>query len=171
MSIKKYLKNISYFRILLDVVMEYSAINMVILLGTQHKDAIMNSTVLEFYVLAAGIFLLMLGLIEVIMPNRIFAVWGKWVSNRYFFLHGLLLICAGLPFTCYGTTVSGILIFIVGLIVVFTGPFILFYSAKVRELFLLSMNDMDETDIRRLIYIDATVRFAVGFLFVYGHGI
>ena len=129
----------------------------------------MNSTVLEFYVLAAGIFLLMLGLIEVIMPNRIFAVWENG-SNRLF-LHGLLLICAGLPFTCYGTTISGILIFIVGLIVVFTGPFILFYSAKVRELFLLSMNDMDETDIRRLIYVDATVRFAVGFLFVYGHGI
>jgi uncharacterized protein YjeT (DUF2065 family) len=107
----------------------------------------------------------MMSLIELISPSRSFLMWGKWVSNRFFPAHGLALIFIGLPLTVYKGYLSSV-IFAVGLIVVFTGPFILIYPEKIRKVFNDSGNMFNDKEIRAMIYTDAFFRFATGSVFL-----
>ncbi|TAL39579.1 MAG: hypothetical protein EPN93_01140 [Spirochaetes bacterium] len=122
---------------------------------------------LGYYILLFGVVLIITGTSEFMMPGRFFAFWKAWVSHRLFFLHGAGLIAVGFPLTCYGSAPMGTFVLGFGLLLVFTGPFILLYANKIRKLFLVTTADMDEAASRHLIYFDAGVRLAVGALFVY----
>ncbi len=56
-----------------------------------------------------------------------------------------------------------------GLILVFTGPFILLYADRVRSLFLDSVTRMSPAAARRLILIDAALRVGFGLFMSYAY--
>jgi hypothetical protein len=120
---------------------------------------------IAIYILVTGIALISLSLFEFIMPQRAFRLWFRYLSGRAFFLHGLILIIGGLPLVMYRGFLSTI-IFIIGVMVILMGPFILLYSEKIREMFHSVTLDLDQRGIRNLVYFDATVRCAVGILFI-----
>ncbi len=123
----------------------------------------------SLYILVFGAVLLVTGCVELAMPARMFAFWKAWVGNRFFFLHGALLIALGLPLTCYNNAPMNAFVFGFGIILVFTGPFILFYANRIRRLFDATTVDMDESSLRHLVYFDAGVRLAIGAAFVYSY--
>jgi hypothetical protein len=92
-------------------------------------------------------------------------MWKNWVSMRIFPLHGLALIMIGLPLTTYKGYLSS-LIFFIGLIIVLTGPFILIYPEKIRNVFSSSGNLFQEKDIKIMIYMDAFFRLGAGSVFL-----
>ena len=102
---------------------------------------------------------------------RALALWRSWISSRFFFLHGTVLIALGLPLTCAGGSTEGRIIFSLGLILVFTGPFILLYADRVRSLFLDSVSRMGPSAARMLILVDAALRVGFGLFMVcaYAH--
>ena len=115
--------------------------------------------------------LVIIGSIQAIMallgfffPHRIFLMWKKWVLNRFFPLHGIVLIFTGLPLTVYNGYLSGI-IFIIGLVVVFSGPFILIYPEKLVKLFENSNELFSTKDIKVMIYVDAALRSGASMVF------
>jgi len=116
-------------------------------------------------------FLIIIGSIQIVIaflgfffPYRTFIMWKKWVLNRYFPLHGMVLIIAGLPLTVYNGYLSRI-IFIIGLIVVFSGPFILIYPEKLVGLFKKSDELFTNNDIKIMIYLDALLRSGASVIF------
>lgn len=116
-------------------------------------------------------FLILIGSIQAIMafagfffPLRIFLMWKKWVQNRFFPLHGIALIFVGLPLTVYNGYLARV-IFIIGLIVVFTGPFILIYPEKFIKIFENSDELFNDRDIKAIIFLDAALRSAASGIF------
>jgi hypothetical protein len=99
------------------------------------------------------------GLTELIAPVMSYGFWKRWVRNRYFYIHGLFLIAAGFPLTIYKGYFSGIL-FVIGLIIVLTGPFILIYPEKIKEVFYEAERDMNPDSIKKLIYFDSAMRIS-----------
>lgn len=121
-----------------------------------------GAAMLNIYIMAFGIVLLLMGTLEVAAPLRVLALWRRWIAHRLFFLHGGMLIAAGLPLTCAGGSAAGCILFSFGLLLVFTGPFILIYADRVRVMFLSATSDMAASAGRRLIFIDAALRIAAG---------
>lgn len=121
---------------------------------------------LDIYIMVFGGVLLLMGGIEMVAPLRVLALWRRWIAHRLFFLHGAMLIATGLPLTCAGGSTSGRIIFSLGLLLVFTGPFILLYADRVRALFLSTTSEMEASSGRRLILLDAALRVAAGLLMV-----
>lgn len=116
---------------------------------------------IRLYILIFGIFFITLGMSDLIMPRRIFSVWRAWSSSKFFFLHGLLLIAAGLPLTVYDGRFSPF-IFITGLIVVLSGPFVLLYPDKFRQMFQAASDEFNDWHVKKLMYVEGAVRIAVG---------
>ncbi len=117
------------------------------------------------YVLILGTVLIAVGGIEVIIPQRAFRFWQKWVSTKLFFLHGLILIAAGFPLTVYNGPLSTVL-FVFGLLAVLMGPFILIYPEKIRQMFLAMGKELKDHDITRIIYAEGLLRIAAGIICV-----
>ncbi|MCU0846523.1 MAG: hypothetical protein MUD12_01385 [Spirochaetes bacterium] len=128
----------------------------------------MVSEALYIYVLSLGIFLIVLGVVEIIAPLKVFEIWTKWVSRKEFFMHGLILIVGGFPLTVYNGALSG-LIFFMGLVPVLIGPFILFYPEKVKNVFLEMSSEMssdsEKSSIKKIILFDAGIRISIGVVF------
>ncbi len=118
---------------------------------------------LAVYILILGIVLMLIGGIEVILPLRAFWFWQEWFSKKLFFLHGSLLIIAGFPLTIYKGPLSTIL-FIFGLLAVMTGPFILIYPDKIRQMFQAMAEEIKEPDIKKIIYAEGLMRIAAGII-------
>jgi hypothetical protein len=118
---------------------------------------------LSYYVLVLGMFLVLAGSLEVIIPLRAFACWKRWSSSKFFFLHGILLIAAGFPLTLYEGPLSGV-IFAMGLLASLTGPFVLLYPDKFRMMFASVAEEMKEPSIRKMVYIEGFLRLAAGAL-------
>ena len=118
------------------------------------------------YVLVLGILLALTGSTELTFRERAFRFWMRWFSHRLFFLHGALLIVMGFPLTFYNGKWSTF-VFITGLVMVMTGPFLLVYPEKFRN----NVGEMEqqtgEGAIRGLLIFDAAVRVIVGTLLVY----
>ena len=128
--------------------------------------------IINQYVFILGIVLTVMGIIELLIPIRIFNLWEKWVSHKLFFLHGLLLILLGFPLTLYKNLLNLFIaksIFGIGVIAVLMGPFILFYPEKIRGIFLKISGEVEKKAARRIIYLDAIIRISVGLLFVYSN--
>lgn len=118
------------------------------------------------YVFFLGVTIFILGVLELAFPQRIFSLWRKGVSHRFFHLYGIFLSAVGFPLTLYPDCFMRVVIFAVGIVLVFTGPFILLYPEKIRNTFLEATGDMEQGDIRRFVYIDAVVRIILGIIFI-----
>jgi len=125
----------------------------------------MMEFLIERFVLYAGIFLVSAGSLELVFSRQAYRFWEKWVASRFFPLHGILLIAAGLPLTAYSGTFSTF-IFIVGLTVVFTGPFVLLYPEKIRSSFRDVSREEGEIFQRRLVRFDGILRILCGVVFI-----
>jgi hypothetical protein len=128
--------------------------------------------IINQYVFILGIVLTGMGIIELLIPMRIFNLWEKWISHKLFFLHGLLLILLGFPLTLYKNLLNLFIaksIFGIGVIAVLIGPFILFYPEKIREIFLKISGEVENKAAKRIIYLDAIIRISVGLLFIYSN--
>ncbi|OHD63254.1 MAG: hypothetical protein A2176_11760 [Spirochaetes bacterium RBG_13_51_14] len=123
---------------------------------------------ISLYVMSLGIFLILLGCAELCAPLAAFRLWTAWTSKKLFFLHGILLIAAGFPLTIYRGRLS-VIIFIMGLIMVLMGPFVLMYPEKFRDMFRSIGNEMKDGEIRKIIYVEAGIRVTSGILMVAGH--
>lgn len=116
---------------------------------------------IRLYMLIFGIFFIIVGISDLIIPRRVFSIWRSWSSKKFFFLHGLLLIAAGLPLTVYEGRFSTF-IFITGLIIVLSGPFVLLYQDKFRQMFQAASDEFNDWNIKKLMYVEGAVRIAVG---------
>jgi hypothetical protein len=124
---------------------------------------------LSLYMLVFGAVLIVTGTVELLIPARMFAFWKAWVGNRFFFLHGAFLIALGLPLTCFSNAPMSTFVFGFGIILVFTGPFILLYANRIRKIFDATTADMDEASLRHLVFFDAGLRLVIGAAFVYSY--
>lgn len=128
--------------------------------------------IINQYVFTLGIILTGFGIIELIIPLRIFHLWQRWVSHKLFYLNGLLLILFGFPLTLYKNLFNAFIdksIFGIGVIAVLVGPFILLYPEKIRVIFQKISEEIENRAVRRIIYLDALIRIPVGLLFIYSN--
>lgn len=102
---------------------------------------------------------------ELLFPLKSFYAWSRWVSFRFFPLHGAALVMIGFPLTIYKGYLSSV-IFWIGMLIVLTGPFILVYPEKVRNVFNESNEAFSERERRIMIYMDAVFRGAAGVIFL-----
>jgi hypothetical protein len=116
---------------------------------------------LLYYLLTLGIFLACAGTFEICLPLKAFAFWKKWSSSKFFFLHGILLIAAGFPLTIYTGPLSW-LIFVMGLLAVLTGPFVLIYPDKFKMMFGAAAEELKDPTIKKMVVAEGAVRIAVG---------
>ncbi len=116
---------------------------------------------IQKYIFSLGIFIFSVGIIEIIFPLKMFTFWKKWVSNRYFFLYGIILIIAGFPLTVYKGSLSTI-IFTIGTFIAFTGPFILFFPEKLNNTLNKMTNELEVPKLKKMILFDASVRIITG---------
>lgn len=121
---------------------------------------------ISLYVLILGTVFTAMGSAELTFRERAFRFWMGWFAHRLFFLHGAVLIALGFPLTFYDGKWSAF-VFIVGLIMVLTGPFMLIYPEKIRESFSEISSEAGEESLRGLVVFDAAVRVVVGLLFIY----
>ena len=120
------------------------------------------------YILVLGIFLIALSTVEFLAADKIFRLWKGWIYHKLFPLHGLVLVCGGLPLTFFRDTISGKIMFGIGILVVMTGPFILLFPERVRHLFSVTEQEMSgEGEAAGIIYLDAVVKGAAGSFFIY----
>jgi hypothetical protein len=116
---------------------------------------------IKIYVLSLGIILVILGAIDFAAPAAVFKLWKRWVARKSFFLHGLLLIIAGLPLTISQGTLSWLLL-IIGLVPVLMGPFILIYPEKFRTIFIAMSKEMSGAAIKKMFYAEGALLMAGG---------
>lgn len=119
------------------------------------------------YILFLGIALVLLALMEFVFPAVIFRIWKRWVNNKFFPFHGLILVAGGFPITQFRETFMGKIMLVIGLIVVFTGPFIIFFPDRIRHFFELSIKDLNSDELRHLVYVDGVMRLVVGIIFLF----
>ena len=118
---------------------------------------------LMYYILTFGCVAFAIGLLEIIIPQVMMSLWIKWTSSKLYFIHGIILIAAGFPLTQIpSSNPLSIPLFIVGLIIVFTGPFILIYPEKVKKLFLEGLDELGHEDSHLALIIDALFQIIVG---------
>ncbi len=119
------------------------------------------------YIFFLGVFLLFLAIIEFIIPFKILQLWKSWVAHKFFPVHGMILIVGGFPITQFRDTISGIIMMIVGVIVILSGPFVLLFPDRVRYFFNITINELDREERKHLVYLDAIIRFIVAALFLF----
>lgn len=107
-----------------------------------------------------------MGSVELTLREHAFRFWMRWFGHRLFFLHGAVLIVLGFPLTFYNGKWSTF-VFIAGLLMVLTGPFILIYPEKIRTSFDEIAEEAGEESLRGLVVFDAAVRVVAGVLFIY----
>ena len=112
---------------------------------------------INLFILGFGIVQFCIFIAEILFPHRSFNIWNTWISNRFFPLHGALLIFAGFPLIAYKGYLSSI-IFYIGLVVVLSGPFVLIYPEKIREAFSYSSETFKENSLKKIVRFDAVMR-------------
>ena len=129
----------------------------------------MMSHFFSWYVLALGTGLVIISAIEFSAADKVFRLWKSWIFHPLFPVHGLLLACGGLPLTFFRDTVSGKIMFCVGLVVVLTGPFIMLFPGRIRTMFTLTEQEFRQEDepMDGLIYLDAVIKGACGIFFIF----
>ena len=125
------------------------------------------ATILSYYILSLGIALIILCIIQILIPEKIYSIWKKWISHRFFKVHGALIMVGGLPLTLFREGIAGKIMICIGIFVVFMGPFILLFPDKLRDLYILTESEIKEEDRKGIIYFDALIRGISGAIFVY----
>ncbi|MBP9024487.1 MAG: hypothetical protein KBH06_14895 [Spirochaetes bacterium] len=121
----------------------------------------------DTYLLILSGFLILISAAGFIFPVRIFQKWEKWTESRFFRFHGAALIAGGFPLLNYRGTVSGTALFIVGLIVIFTAPFIIIFPELFRKALDTTKDEFTEMDKKAIVYTDSIVRLFVSALMLY----
>ncbi|MCX8122537.1 MAG: hypothetical protein N3F66_00050 [Spirochaetes bacterium] len=117
------------------------------------------------FIFVLGIYLVIIGFLELIMPKHMLRLWIKVSSSKIYFLYGIVLICAGFPLTQVpSSNPLSTPLFIIGLIVVFSGPFVLIYPEKIRNLFFQGIDELGYAGSRFAILVDAIARITVATL-------
>lgn len=119
-----------------------------------------------FYVLAIGALFSLMGALELAIRERSYRFWMRWFAHRLFFIHGILLVSLGFPLTFYNGKWSTF-VFIVGLFMVITGPFVIIYPEKIRESFEEISSEMGEDVVKKLVLFDSATRLVIGIIFLY----
>jgi hypothetical protein len=122
---------------------------------------------IEIYVCILGASMVALGTAECAAPRRAFALWRRWATHRLFFLHGAFLIGTGFPLVLYRGPLSTP-IFIIGVVIVLTGPFILIYPEKFRDMFNSLENEVGPERIPALMRTESIIRIAMGAVLLAG---
>lgn len=117
----------------------------------------MENLLFKYFIIILASIQAAAGIAELSAPSFLYSLWRRWISSRFFFIHGLLLIAAGFPLTIYKGEFSGILFFI-GLIIVLTGPFVLLYPEKIKRSFYEAEAEIEKKQLIRFIYIDSVLR-------------
>ena len=119
----------------------------------------------KYLLLILGSFQIILAIIELLFPQRIFLICKKYILSRFFPLYGIILILIGLPLTAYKGYLSLVILFI-ALFIVFSGAFILFYPEKIRRSFDESEKILNNKTIKLLISFEAILRLCAGVVFL-----
>jgi len=119
----------------------------------------------KYLLLILGSIQIILAIVELLIPQRIFLIWKKLILGRFFPIYGIILILIGLPLTAYKGYLSLVILFI-ALFIVFSGAFILFYPEKIRRSFNDSEEILNDKTIRLLIYFEAFLRLCAGIIFL-----
>jgi hypothetical protein len=119
----------------------------------------------KYLLLILGLFQIILAIIELLFPQRIFSIWKKFILSRFYPGYGIILILIGLPLTAYKGYLSLVILFI-ALFIVFSGAFILFYPEKIRRSFNESEEIFNNKTIKLLIYFEALLRICAGAVFL-----
>ncbi|HOH38355.1 MAG TPA: hypothetical protein PLV17_12170 [Spirochaetota bacterium] len=119
------------------------------------------------YLLILSGFLILISAIGLIFPLKTFQKWEKWTESRFFRLHGAALIAGGFPLLNYRGTITGTALFIVGLIVIFTGPFIIIFPELFRKALDTTKDDFTENDKKAIVYTDSIIRILISALMIY----
>jgi len=119
----------------------------------------------KYLLLILGSIQIIVAIIELLFPQRIFVIWKKFILSRFYQLYGIIMILIGLPLTAYKGYLS-LVIFFIALFVVFSGAFILFYPEKIRRSFNESEEFFNNKTIRLLVYFEALLRICAGAVFL-----
>jgi hypothetical protein len=121
---------------------------------------------LSLYIFFLGIILILFSLTEMIIPKKIYSLQKRWIQHPLFPIHGLILMLGAFPLILFRESLSGKMMMGIGLVIVFTGPFILLFPDKMRTLFMHTDKEI-ENNRRTLLFIDASVRLLCGILCIY----
>ena len=121
----------------------------------------------SWYLMTLGCGLILFSLVEMMIPQQIFNLWKKWIACRLFPIHGFILSAGALPLTFFRDSIAGKIMFCLGFIAVFTGPFILFFPDKIRHVFSMTEKELEKDDEKGLIYFDAAIRLSAGLLIIF----
>ncbi|MGL4370392.1 MAG: hypothetical protein ACRCUT_12095, partial [Spirochaetota bacterium] len=91
----------------------------------------------------------------------------NWIGHTLFRFHGLLLMTGGFPLTLFRDTLPGKIMMVIGILVIFTGPFLLLFPEKITEAFSMMEAEMKDDDKTGMIYFDACVRACAGIFFIF----
>ncbi|MBN1500980.1 MAG: hypothetical protein JW982_12540 [Spirochaetes bacterium] len=112
-----------------------------------------------YYIFSLAVIILLTAVTEIIFPSFIFSIWMKWINSRFFRLQGIAYMVGGFPLTQMRGSAAGFIMLIIGLIIVLTGPFILFYPDKFLSM-INSEKELLNNDHKSLIYGDAAMKIA-----------
>ncbi|MFW6365961.1 MAG: hypothetical protein ACOC2H_05745 [Spirochaetota bacterium] len=113
------------------------------------------------------VFLCLYALLEFAVPEWCITMWHRFIQSRFLPAYGILLILGGFPLTRYAETLAGKFLFGAGIIIVFTGPFILLFPEHFRSVFDQVTDESTPADLRRLAYTDGIIRLILaGIIFV-----
>lgn len=126
----------------------------------------LTQDIFPLYLTILMVVLCVYGLVEVIFPAQCITLWHAFVQTRFLPLYGVLLMIGGFPLTQYHQTIPGKILFVFGIVVVFTGPFILLFPGHFRSLFDRVTDESSVSELKRMAYSDAVMRFvAAGLIF------
>ena len=108
--------------------------------------------------------LILISLFGYIRPLAAHDRWVKWVSCRFFRFYGLLLAVGTLPLLHFRETISGKILFVVGIITMISAPFIFLFPELFVQVFDENENEMTSEEKKALIYADSSIRLLVAFL-------
>ena len=128
-------------------------------------DALAVHFPLYYRVLAS--FLTVISISGFIAPLQSYRLWTMLTANRGFRLYGLLHIILGFPLLHYTGTIAGNILFGLGLIVVFTGPFVLLFPESFRQVFAETEQSLSDAEKKSMIIIDSVVRIGAAGLITF----
>jgi hypothetical protein len=123
-------------------------------------------SVFSIYLFTLGAVLFFQALLEFFFPEKMYGLQRSWIFCRWYPLHGIILSAGALPLTFFRDTAAGKAMMAAGIVVVLTGPFIFFYTEKVREIFKETEEEIGANR-KKLMYLDAVVRAALAILMIF----
>ncbi len=119
-----------------------------------------------YYIFSLAILLFFISLIELFFPSKVFELWMKWIDSKFFRFQGIVYMIGGFPLTQIHHTIAGYIMFVMGIIVVLMGPFILFYPEKFLSI-VKAEEELLHNDHKYLIWGDAVMKIIASFVLLF----